>query len=159
MQYGLAATLIQAVDDFLDGPDMLRDGSAAAATAIRRIRAEYPETQMLPVPPWRATSARCRSSGPERAGARGTDLAQAAAYLLTDRVVHPTGMVVAGDAHWWHVSTFGRAVVTDMPSRPCGCAPGPGAGDGARQARRSVAGPAGGGGPEGRGAVPAEMGS
>jgi galactofuranosylgalactofuranosylrhamnosyl-N-acetylglucosaminyl-diphospho-decaprenol beta-1,5/1,6-galactofuranosyltransferase len=23
-------------------------------------------------------------------------------------------MVVAGDAHWWHVSTFRRAVVTDM---------------------------------------------
>ena len=37
-----------------------------------------------------------------------------AAYQLTDRAVHPTGMVVAGDAHWWHVSTFRRAVVTDM---------------------------------------------
>ena len=37
-----------------------------------------------------------------------------AAYHLTDRAVHPTGMVVAGDAHWWHVSTFRRAVVTDM---------------------------------------------
>jgi galactofuranosylgalactofuranosylrhamnosyl-N-acetylglucosaminyl-diphospho-decaprenol beta-1,5/1,6-galactofuranosyltransferase len=37
-----------------------------------------------------------------------------AAYLLTDRAAHPTGMVVAGDAHWWHVSTFRRAVVTDM---------------------------------------------
>ena len=23
-------------------------------------------------------------------------------------------MVVAGDAHWWHVSLFRRAVVTDM---------------------------------------------
>ena len=37
-----------------------------------------------------------------------------AAYLLADRASHPTGMVAAGDAHWWHVSTFRRAVVTDM---------------------------------------------
>ena len=37
-----------------------------------------------------------------------------AAYLLTDRSVHRTGFVPAGDAHWWHVSTFERAVVTDM---------------------------------------------
>jgi galactofuranosylgalactofuranosylrhamnosyl-N-acetylglucosaminyl-diphospho-decaprenol beta-1,5/1,6-galactofuranosyltransferase len=37
-----------------------------------------------------------------------------AVYLLADRASHPTGMVVAGDAHWWHVSTFRRAVVTDM---------------------------------------------
>jgi galactofuranosylgalactofuranosylrhamnosyl-N-acetylglucosaminyl-diphospho-decaprenol beta-1,5/1,6-galactofuranosyltransferase len=36
------------------------------------------------------------------------------AYVLTDRAVHDTGSVVAGEAHWWHVSTFRRAVVTDM---------------------------------------------
>ena len=35
-------------------------------------------------------------------------------YLLADRSDHPTGFVPAGDAHWWHVSTFDRAVVTDM---------------------------------------------
>ena len=65
MQYGLAATLIQAVDDFLDGPEVLRDGSAAAAAEIRRIRAAYPETQMRPVADGRpVTSARCRSSAP-----------------------------------------------------------------------------------------------
>ena len=28
--------------------------------------------------------------------------------------MHRTGFVPAGDAHWWHVSTFERAVVTDM---------------------------------------------
>jgi galactofuranosylgalactofuranosylrhamnosyl-N-acetylglucosaminyl-diphospho-decaprenol beta-1,5/1,6-galactofuranosyltransferase len=37
-----------------------------------------------------------------------------AAYVLADRAAHPSGMVAAGDAHWWHVSTFRRAVVTDM---------------------------------------------
>jgi galactofuranosylgalactofuranosylrhamnosyl-N-acetylglucosaminyl-diphospho-decaprenol beta-1,5/1,6-galactofuranosyltransferase len=36
------------------------------------------------------------------------------AYHLTGRAVHRTGAVPAGDAHWWHVSTFERAIVTDM---------------------------------------------
>ncbi len=42
MQYGLAATLLQAVEDFLRGPEIMADGSAAAASEIRRIRAQYP---------------------------------------------------------------------------------------------------------------------
>ena len=50
MQYGLAVTLIKAVEDFLEGPALLQDGSAAAAAEIRRIRAAYPETKMRPVP-------------------------------------------------------------------------------------------------------------
>ena len=42
MHYGLAATLIKSVEDFLEGPDALHDGSAAAAAEIRRIRSAYP---------------------------------------------------------------------------------------------------------------------
>ena len=42
MHYGLAATLLEAVEDFLDGPQALEDGSAAAAAKIRRIRAALP---------------------------------------------------------------------------------------------------------------------
>ena len=37
MHYGLAATLVKAVEDFLDGPAALEDGSAAAAAEIRRV--------------------------------------------------------------------------------------------------------------------------
>jgi galactofuranosylgalactofuranosylrhamnosyl-N-acetylglucosaminyl-diphospho-decaprenol beta-1,5/1,6-galactofuranosyltransferase len=37
-----------------------------------------------------------------------------AVYLALNRAPHRTGFVPAGDAHWWHVSTFERAVVTDM---------------------------------------------
>jgi galactofuranosylgalactofuranosylrhamnosyl-N-acetylglucosaminyl-diphospho-decaprenol beta-1,5/1,6-galactofuranosyltransferase len=37
-----------------------------------------------------------------------------AAYHLTGRSAFPTGAVPAGDAHWWHVSLFERAIVTDM---------------------------------------------
>jgi galactofuranosylgalactofuranosylrhamnosyl-N-acetylglucosaminyl-diphospho-decaprenol beta-1,5/1,6-galactofuranosyltransferase len=34
-------------------------------------------------------------------------------WLAADRPGR-VGFVPAGDAHWWHVSTFSRAVVTDM---------------------------------------------
>jgi len=36
-----------------------------------------------------------------------------AVWLAADRPGR-VGFVPAGDAHWWHVSTFSRAVVTDM---------------------------------------------
>jgi galactofuranosylgalactofuranosylrhamnosyl-N-acetylglucosaminyl-diphospho-decaprenol beta-1,5/1,6-galactofuranosyltransferase len=115
MQYGLAATLIQAVDDFLAGPSVLADGSAGAAAEIRRIRAAYPETAMRPVS---TVTGDFRDMQVVRAanepGHEVLTWLKRAAYLLADRAAHPTGMVVAGDAHWWHVSTFRRAVVTDM---------------------------------------------
>jgi galactofuranosylgalactofuranosylrhamnosyl-N-acetylglucosaminyl-diphospho-decaprenol beta-1,5/1,6-galactofuranosyltransferase len=115
MQYGLSVTLLKAMEDFLDGPRVLQDGSAAAAAEIRRIRAQYGETAMRPM-----------SDTPE--GIRDMEVVRApnppgherltwikrAVYLLTDRSVHRTGFVPAGDAHWWHVSTFEQAVVTDM---------------------------------------------
>jgi galactofuranosylgalactofuranosylrhamnosyl-N-acetylglucosaminyl-diphospho-decaprenol beta-1,5/1,6-galactofuranosyltransferase len=115
MQYGLAATLIQAVDDFLAGPSVLHDGSASAAAQIRRIRAAYPETVMHPVS---SVDGDFREMQVVRArnppGHEVLTWLKRAAYHLTDRAVHPTGLVTAGDAHWWHVSIFRRAVVTDM---------------------------------------------
>ena len=115
MQYGLAATLIQAVDDFLTGPSVLDDASAAAAAEIRRIRAAYPETQMRPVASVEGDFREMQVvRAPNEPGHEVLTWFKRAAFLLTDRASHPTGMVVAGDAHWWHVSTFRRAVVTDM---------------------------------------------
>jgi galactofuranosylgalactofuranosylrhamnosyl-N-acetylglucosaminyl-diphospho-decaprenol beta-1,5/1,6-galactofuranosyltransferase len=115
MQYGLAATLIQAVDAFLEGPKILHDGSAAAAAEIRQIRAAYPETMLQPVS---AVEGDVREMqvvrAPNEPGHEVLTWLKRVAYLLTDRAVHPTGMVAAGDAHWWHVSLFRRAVVTDM---------------------------------------------
>lgn len=35
-------------------------------------------------------------------------------YHLTGRSDHLTGLVRAGDAHWWHVSLSERAIVIDM---------------------------------------------
>lgn len=118
MHYGLAATLLQSVEDFLDGPDILRDGSAAAAAEIRRVRAAYPETVVRPisrlaedVPDFRDTRV-VRDRGTP--GHEGLTWLKRVAFLVADRAPHATGFVPAGDAHWWHVSTFRRAVVADM---------------------------------------------
>lgn len=115
MNYGLAATLLQAVEDFLDGPRILDDGSAGAAARIRAIRAAYPETVLHPMTELRddvRDVAVVRAPNPP--GSERLTWAKRVAYLVTDRAVHRSGFVPAGDAHWWHVSTFSRAVVTDM---------------------------------------------
>ncbi|HEY0812020.1 MAG TPA: glycosyltransferase, partial [Pseudonocardia sp.] len=117
MHYGLAATMIKAVEDFLEGPEALADGSAGAAAEIRRIRAEYPETVVHPmrelqelVPDFRdALTARA----PNPPGREKLTWVKRAVYLAARRPGR-VGFVPAGDAHWWHVSTFERAVVTDM---------------------------------------------
>ena len=117
MHYGLAATLVKAVEDFLEGPETLEDGSAGVAAEIRRVRAQYPETvvhpmQELPelVPDFRDALTTRAANAPGRE--RLTWLKRAV-YLAADRPGR-VGFVPAGDAHWWHVSTFSRAVVTDM---------------------------------------------
>jgi galactofuranosylgalactofuranosylrhamnosyl-N-acetylglucosaminyl-diphospho-decaprenol beta-1,5/1,6-galactofuranosyltransferase len=118
MHYGLAATMIKAVEDFLEGPDILHDGSAAAAAEIRRIRAGYPETVMHPMSELPAMVPDFRDAAVVRAanepGSEGLTWLKRAAYLMANRSVHRSGFVPAGDAHWWHVSTFDRAIVTDM---------------------------------------------
>jgi galactofuranosylgalactofuranosylrhamnosyl-N-acetylglucosaminyl-diphospho-decaprenol beta-1,5/1,6-galactofuranosyltransferase len=118
MHYGLAVTLLTAVEDFLDGPDILRDGSAAAAAEIRRIRSAYPETVVHPItdlprdaPDFRDAQVVRNPGIPSKE--RLTWLKRAV-YLAANRAPHRTGFVPAGDAHWWHVSNFERAIVADM---------------------------------------------
>ncbi|MBN9109901.1 MAG: glycosyltransferase [Pseudonocardia sp.] len=115
MQYGLATTLLEAVEEFLNGPEILQDGSAAAAARIREIRSAFPETKMHQVKDidvdFRDMTV-VRSPG-EPGMPRMTWLKRAV-YQALDRPMHRTGLVPAGDAHWWHVSLFERAVVTDM---------------------------------------------
>ncbi|WP_346102392.1 glycosyltransferase [Pseudonocardia alni] len=115
MQYGLAATLLTAVEDFLRGPEILDDGSASAAARIREIRAAYPETRCVPMHEleldFRELVVQPAAPRPSRellVWAKRT-VAQA-----TGRTRIRSGMVTAGEAHWWHVSQFERAVVTDM---------------------------------------------
>ncbi|WP_181781010.1 glycosyltransferase [Pseudonocardia pini] len=115
MHYGLSATLLQAVEDFLQGPEILRDGSADAAAMIRRVRADYPETKvhkMADLPDDFRDLTVVRSGG-EPSSDRLTWVKRAV-YQAAGKAVHRTGFIPAGDAHWWHVALFERAVVTDM---------------------------------------------
>ncbi|WFG46666.1 glycosyltransferase [Pseudonocardia alni] len=115
MQYGLAATLLTAVEDFLRGPSVLDDGSASAAAEIRRIRAAYPETTAVPLA---EAGLDVRESVVHLAGGKPSKIVRTwvkrALLQATGRVPFRSGMVPAGEAHWWHVSLFERAIVTDM---------------------------------------------
>ena len=65
MQYGMAYTMIRGIEDFLEGPDVLRDGGPAALAAIRAERSEFAETVVHPaVKIGELTDAQCRGSIP-----------------------------------------------------------------------------------------------
>jgi len=115
MHYGLTATMLQAIEDFLDGPEIMRDGSVGAAAEIRRIRAAYPETVVHPIselPDDFRELQVVRAANPP--GREFLTFCKRAVSQAAGRTPHRTGTVAAGDAHWWHVSMFDRAVVTDM---------------------------------------------
>lgn len=115
MQYGLAVTLLEAVDSFLEGPEVLRDGSAAAAAQIRETRAAFAETKVIPMSElkedFRELHVAATPGEPKR---MLLTWAKRAAYHAAGRSVHRTGWVPAGSAHWWFVSLYEKAVVTDM---------------------------------------------
>jgi galactofuranosylgalactofuranosylrhamnosyl-N-acetylglucosaminyl-diphospho-decaprenol beta-1,5/1,6-galactofuranosyltransferase len=116
MQYGAAATLIAAVEDFLQGPDTLRDGGISTLPRIRELRAAYPETRCH-----QATSAPGIASNdivivnaPARPRARDIALL---ASLFTPIHRDACGAVPHDEAHWWHVARFRTAVVTDASQK------------------------------------------
>jgi galactofuranosylgalactofuranosylrhamnosyl-N-acetylglucosaminyl-diphospho-decaprenol beta-1,5/1,6-galactofuranosyltransferase len=115
MQYGLAHTLVKAIEDFCAGPDVLSDGGVAAAAEIRAERAAYPETVRHPasaVPGIGAAEASITvTPGPPRLkvpAILGRVLGQVRG--TTDR--RPAGIQVA-DAHWYHIARFETIVITD----------------------------------------------
>ncbi|MDM7488881.1 glycosyltransferase [Rhodococcus sp. CSLK01-03] len=117
MQYGMAFTLLKAVEDFLRGPEFLHDGGMEAAAAIRRERAEYGETirhDANNVPGLRPADMFITPAGPHpRKSLEWAVLAKRALNQWRGRLpAHPVA-VPSSDAHWWHVSLFSHAVVTD----------------------------------------------
>ncbi|HEY0451528.1 glycosyltransferase [Actinophytocola sp.] len=115
MQYGLAATILKGVEDFLRGPEFLHDGGAGAAKEIHAVRAEYPDTVMHPasdVPGLKPGAIPLVQAGPKPSRNRLVMLKRLA-YLAMGRTVHPVGAVAQKDATWWHVSQFDTVVVTD----------------------------------------------
>ena len=116
MQYGLAATMLKAVEDFLRGPEILHDGGVAAVGEIRALRAKYPETikhAATDIPGLRPGQITEIPAGPEPL-LNGLVLLKRVVYQLLGRGPKHVGTVRAGDARWWHVSLFQTAVVTDM---------------------------------------------
>ncbi|WIX99518.1 glycosyltransferase [Amycolatopsis mongoliensis] len=115
MQYGLSATLIKTVEDFLEGPQVLRDGGVEAMQEIRRIRDQYPETKRhkaTDVPGIASNDIGIINSAPPPSRTL---------VVLLKRLLHQTtgrhrfglGAVPSDEAHWWHTSLFSTVLVTD----------------------------------------------
>ncbi|WP_019818644.1 glycosyltransferase [Saccharomonospora saliphila] len=115
MQYGLTATLIKAVEDFLEGPEILHDGGVAAMKRIREIRARYPETKRhdpTDVPGIESNDIGIINSSP-RPSLQRLVLLKRIIYRLMGKHRFGLGAIPNDEAHWWHVSQFETAVVTD----------------------------------------------
>jgi galactofuranosylgalactofuranosylrhamnosyl-N-acetylglucosaminyl-diphospho-decaprenol beta-1,5/1,6-galactofuranosyltransferase len=114
MQYGLTATTLRGIEDFLAGPQILQDGGLAAMAAIRRERADYPETvkHSAPTAPVRGADIAVRRAGGEPSRPRMV-LAKRALNQFLGRTAHGVVAIPREDAHWWHISLFDHAVVTD----------------------------------------------
>jgi galactofuranosylgalactofuranosylrhamnosyl-N-acetylglucosaminyl-diphospho-decaprenol beta-1,5/1,6-galactofuranosyltransferase len=115
MQYGLAYTLIKAVEDFSRGPEIFTDGGAAAAAEIRKERAAYGETELhkaTNVPGLRAGDASLEiASGPP--SLKIPVLVKRVLAQALGRTDRRPVAVQAADAHWYHVARFETVVVTD----------------------------------------------
>lgn len=115
MQYGLAAMLLRALSDFLDGPDILADGGASVLRDIQALRAPYAETvchraTALPgVAPSDLSIVNC-GAPPKR---RAAFALRRAVGQVRGRYRYQLGEVPHDEAHWWHVCLFRTAVVTD----------------------------------------------
>ncbi|SFJ91734.1 galactofuranosylgalactofuranosylrhamnosyl-N-acetylglucosaminyl-diphospho-decaprenol beta-1,5/1,6-galactofuranosyltransferase [Amycolatopsis sacchari] len=115
MQYGLTHTLIKAVEDFLEGPEILRDGGVAAMKEIREIRAKYPETKRHDPTevPGIASNDIGIINGAGRPSLQRLVLVKRIVDRLRGRSRFSLGAIPMDEASWWHVALFDTAVVTD----------------------------------------------
>ncbi|MFJ4656197.1 glycosyltransferase [Nocardia sp. NPDC088792] len=114
MQYGLAHTTLQGIEDYLRGPEILRDGGIEALAKARGSRGDYPETIKHPA----ATSPIPNAHfGLRRAGGEPSRpllvLFKRALKQWTGRTIPGVVGITREDAHWWHVGLFEQVVVTD----------------------------------------------
>lgn len=114
MQYGLAHTTLQGIEDFLAGPSILRDGGIEPLKRARTSRADYTETVKHPAatPPVDSSEIRVRRAGGEPSRLLAV-LVKRAIQQWTGKVQYGLVGVTREDAHWWHVSLFDHVVVTD----------------------------------------------
>ncbi|GLY64013.1 glycosyltransferase [Amycolatopsis taiwanensis] len=115
MQYGLSHTLIKAIEDFLQGPEILRDGGVSAMKEIRELRARYPETirhDATKVPGIASNDIGIINTAPRPTLQRLT-LVKRVIDRLRGRSKFSLGAIPLDEAHWWHVGLFETAVITD----------------------------------------------
>lgn len=115
MNYGLAETLVRAVEDFLTGPEVLDDGGVSATATVRRLRTQHEETvthRITDAPGMRPTDMLIERSGPEPSRTMLV-MAKRLAQQALGRTPRHGGLIGAGEADWWHVSLFDRVAVTD----------------------------------------------
>jgi galactofuranosylgalactofuranosylrhamnosyl-N-acetylglucosaminyl-diphospho-decaprenol beta-1,5/1,6-galactofuranosyltransferase len=114
MRYGLAALMIRAVEDFLRGPEALEDGGAETAAVVRKLWSEYPETTNHPPSAVPGVPSVGMSKTPllGRPSMPRAVLAKRIVWQLLRRSRGTAAISTAG-AHWWHVSRYETAVVTD----------------------------------------------
>jgi galactofuranosylgalactofuranosylrhamnosyl-N-acetylglucosaminyl-diphospho-decaprenol beta-1,5/1,6-galactofuranosyltransferase len=114
MQYGLAATVIKAIEDFLRGPEGLADGGQRVAAEVRELRKRYPETVMHPaseVPGLPLAGEPIERSAPPPSKLKAV-LGKRLAYQLLGKTSGAVSVTLE-DSQWWHVSLFRKVVVTD----------------------------------------------
>ncbi len=114
MQYGLAATAIKGIEDFLAGPELLRDGGKKALAEVRELRRAYPETVRYPASEVPGTTLRGEKTvraDPHPSMLKAV-LAKRILWQLTGRTTGAAN-VSLDDSQWWHVSRFRKVVVTD----------------------------------------------
>jgi galactofuranosylgalactofuranosylrhamnosyl-N-acetylglucosaminyl-diphospho-decaprenol beta-1,5/1,6-galactofuranosyltransferase len=114
MRYGLAELTLKAIEDFLRGPEVLDDGGAETVSVVRKLWSEHPETTNHPAwaVPGIADVAMPRTAAAGWPSMMRSVLAKRILWQLLRRS-RGTAAVPIADAHWWHVSLFETAVVTD----------------------------------------------
>ncbi|TSE00711.1 glycosyltransferase family 2 protein [Skermania sp. ID1734] len=114
MQYGLVETTLAGIEDFLAGPDVLRDGGIESMARVRAARAEHPETVKhdATAAPVRAADLRTRRAGGEPSRPTPVLVKRAIGQWFGRVERGPVG-ITREDAHWWHIALFDHAVVTD----------------------------------------------
>lgn len=106
----------KAIKDFLRGPEVLADGGAQVVPAVRKVRAEYPETHVVPAAIAGVPADRVPIVRP---AATPSVPRLVLIKRLLNQLRNATGdgaAIRAGSEHWWHVSPFRTAMITD-PSR------------------------------------------
>lgn len=117
MRYGLAATFLLAVRDFLDGPEILSDGGRSKLAQLKELRDRFPDTKIRPAAEVGAESdpnTRISKRGPSPKEDKTTQvLLKRAVKQYLGRVSPAPVSMSADDARWWHASLFSHVVVTD----------------------------------------------